>query len=70
MNIKMEYTTIGDIGNYYGQLNVKVDSDKYFWSIENHSGFDWEEIPKTLYDECVKFEETRDKTAEGTFEAV
>jgi len=68
MNIKMEYTKIGNIGNCYGRLNIKVDSDRYFWSIENWSGFNWEEIPKTLYDECVKFEETRNKTAEMTFE--
>jgi len=68
MNIKMNYTKIGNIGNYYGQLNIKVDGNKYLWSIENYSGFLWEEIPKTLYVELIKFEETRNKTAKMTFE--
>lgn len=46
---------IGEIGNYYGGLSVKESDRKYFWSIENWDGDNWEEIPKYLYDALVKF---------------
>lgn len=52
----METKYIGNIGNYYGGLNIKKDDDKYYWSIENYDGDDWEEIPESLYNELVKFE--------------
>lgn len=52
---------IGSIGNYYGGLSVKEDNGKYFWSIENYDGEDWEEIPQSLYDELTKFENERVK---------
>jgi hypothetical protein len=50
---------IGSIGNYYGGLYVKNENDKYYWSIENWDGMDWEEIPESLYDELVKFEDSK-----------
>ncbi len=50
---------IGDIGNYYGGLSVKVESGIPYWSIENYDGQDWEEIPASLYKELIKFEERR-----------
>ena len=40
---------IGSISNYYGGLAVKEVDGKYFWSIENHDGYKWERITKTLY---------------------
>ena len=43
-----------DVGNYYGGLNVREVDGKYFWAIENYDGTDFEEIPKTLYDELLK----------------
>lgn len=49
---------IGGIGNYYGGLSVKEEDGKYFWSIENYDGHDWEEIPKSLYDELVRYDES------------
>ena len=49
---------IGTIGNYYGSLYVTTDGGKFFWSIENYSGNDWEEIPESLYNELVKFQES------------
>ena len=49
---------IGGIGNYYGCLTVEERGGKYFWSIENWCGHDWEEIPKSLYDELIKFDES------------
>ena len=49
-------TEIGSIGNYYGGLSVKVESDgTFWWGIENYCGTEWEQIPQSLYDELVKF---------------
>ena len=48
--------TIGTIGNYYGSLNVKNEDGKFFWSIENYDGDYWEEIPESLYNELIKFQ--------------
>ena len=53
-----EAKEIGNIGNYYGCLNIKEKEGKYFWSIENWDGFVWQEIPKSLYDELIKFEDS------------
>ena len=49
---------IGSIGNYYGCLSVKKEGRKFFWSIENWDGHGWEQIPKSLYEELIKFEES------------
>ena len=53
-------TEIGSIANYYGGLSVmeKLASpnDKYYWSIENYSGHEWEEIPKSLYDSLMDYQ--------------
>ncbi|NEK84033.1 MAG: hypothetical protein G3W58_22865 [Pantoea ananatis] len=46
--------SIGGIGNYYGCLSVKKSDGKYWWSIENYDGHNWEEIDKSLYDELMK----------------
>jgi hypothetical protein len=53
---------IGRISNYYGGLWVKEESQKYWWGIENYDGTDWEEIPKSLFDELVKYDEARKET--------
>ena len=53
---------IGDIGNYYGCLNVKEEDGKYFWSITNYDGDNWDEIPKSLYTKLVSYEKSRTKT--------
>lgn len=52
---------IGNIGNYYGCLEVKEENDKYYWCIEDWERAYWEEIPKSLYDELIKFEESKEK---------
>jgi len=40
---------IGEIGNYYGCLSVKQEDGKFFWSIENWDGHNWEPIPEYLF---------------------
>lgn len=54
--------SIGTIGNYYGGLSVKEDGGKYFWSIENYTGYNWEEIPKYLYDALLKFQAEQEQS--------
>lgn len=51
-------TSIGNICNFYGGLRVKEKDGKYFWNIENYTTSLWEEIPKSLYDELIKFEDS------------
>ena len=51
--------SIGEIGNYYGGLSVKTDNGKHYWSIENFDGFEWDEIPASLFEELIKFENSR-----------
>lgn len=46
---------IGQIGNYYGGLNVKEEYGKYWWGIENCDGTGWQEITKELYDLLVEY---------------
>lgn len=54
--------TIGIVRGYYGPLYVKIEDDKYYWGISNHSGIDvWEEIDKELYDSLTAYEERRIK---------
>ena len=49
---------IGTIGNYYGGLTVKMEDEKYYWSSENYDGHNWQEIPKKLYQELLRFDKT------------
>jgi hypothetical protein len=53
---------IGRIGNYYGGLCVMEKDGKYYWLIEKYNTDfddmdDWDEIPKSLYDELIKHHE-------------
>ena len=48
---------IGDIGSAYGGLDVKEEDGKFFWSIENYDGHDWDEIPEYLYLAFNKFQD-------------
>lgn len=48
---------IGDIGNYYGSLNIKEEDGAYFWSIENYDGHHWQEITESLYLALIAFED-------------
>mgnify|MGYP003640463044 CR=1 FL=1 len=51
---------VGEIGNYYGGLEVDEVGGKYYWSIENWDGHNWQEIPKSLFDELNNFQDARD----------
>ncbi|MFJ1573019.1 hypothetical protein ACIOAU_15770 [Pseudomonas sp. NPDC088322] len=53
--MEINFRNIGDIGNAYGGLAVKQEGGKFFWSIENWDGYEWQEIPKSLFDELVRF---------------
>lgn len=49
---------IKSIGNYYGGLWIQEENGKYYWIIENYSTDfgcvdEWDEIPKSLYDELL-----------------
>lgn len=52
---------IGTISNFYGQLEVKEFRGKYYWGIEDWDDTVYEEIPKELYSELIKYEENRIK---------
>ena len=52
---------IGGIGNYYGGLEVKKESERFWWSIEDWNGHYWEEITESLYNELVKHQQRIDK---------
>ena len=47
--------SIGNIGNYYGDLSVKKEDGKFYWSIEDWNGYSWEEITKDLFDSLNNF---------------
>lgn len=51
---------IGAIGNYYGDLQVATEDGKFFWSIENWDGHNWNEIPESLYKALVEYETARE----------
>ena len=48
---------IGGIGNAYGGLAVQEDNGKFYWMIGGYGGDEWEEIPQSLYEELIKFED-------------
>lgn len=54
-----------EIGYYNGVLSVKEECGKYFWSIEDwdcHALVEWDEIPKSLYDELVRYGDWKAKS--------
>ena len=52
---------IGKIQNYYGGLVIKEENGEYYWAIENYNGYEWEKIPKHLYDTLIKYEINEDE---------
>jgi len=57
--INYESKTIGTIGNYYGELEIRKENGKYFWGIYSWGGCNWEEITEELYKALVKYENQR-----------
>lgn len=46
----VEWHSVGNIGNCYGGLRIGIcEQQRYWWSIENYDGDDWEEIDGILY---------------------
>ena len=41
---------VGEIGNYYGRLEIKRENGVDYWAIENWGGYAWEAIPSALAD--------------------
>lgn len=52
-------------GSYYGQLNVKKEHGKYFWSVENWDGLSWQEILRYLYKSLAKHHRETDNKNNG-----
>lgn len=55
---------IGTIGNYYGGLVVKKENGKFYWGIEDYEDTRWEEIPESLYQSLIEFENAQNKVEE------
>ena len=37
-----------NIGNYYGQLQLKKEENQFFWSVEDYDKEDWVQISNEL----------------------
>ena len=48
---------IGNIGNYYGGLEVKENDGEYSWGIENWDGIHYDRIPEYLYNALMKYQD-------------
>ena len=40
---------VGEIGNYYGRLQIATKDGKFYWGVPNYNGTEWEEISEKLY---------------------
>jgi hypothetical protein len=58
--VEGEEYCISRISNYYGDLTIKTEKGKFYWSIENYNGHHWEEIPPYLFRALVRFEKSLD----------
>ena len=52
---------IGNIGNYYGVLEIWEEDGKYYWSLPSYGSTLDEEIPESLYMELIKFNEVENE---------
>ena len=50
---------VENISNHYGSLLIKEKGGIYYWAIDVGLIVVWEKIPKSLYDEIVKFHDER-----------
>ena len=55
------------IGNHIGDLFVQINEGKYYLAMEDQTfgGEIFKEIPKSLYDELIKFENKRKESIEN-----
>jgi hypothetical protein len=58
-----KYISVGNISNEYGGLYLKSEGNVYYWGISDYSEDVeiWEIIPKSLYDELIKFNKQEDE---------
>lgn len=47
--------TVGKVGKHHNNLYVRREAGKYYWSIEDYDGYEWEEIPETVYRALADF---------------
>lgn len=47
-----------EVGNTYGGLHIKEEDGKFFWSVEDYNGHDWQEISEQTYN-AIKAEVTQ-----------
>jgi hypothetical protein len=58
---------IGSIKNYYGGVVVKEEDSKFFWGLtDEYFGTRWEEIPESLFNELVRFDQSQRQTISVT----
>ncbi len=50
----MEKIVTTAVGNYYGNLAVRMKDGATEWSVENYDGYDWRPCPQEVYDVIVK----------------
>ena len=46
---------VGGICNYYGGLLIMRSKGRFYWAIEDYSNTEFEEIPKSLFNELFKY---------------
>lgn len=54
---------IGEIGNYYGGLNLKVEGGVAMCGIKDWDGVLYEDIPEYLYKVLMKFQKEQETKA-------
>ena len=54
-----EVRSIGAVTNYYGGLGVIERGGRFYWTIEDFSGYRCEEIPAYLHEALCRFEDER-----------
>ena len=47
---------IEKLSNYYSEITIRKDKDKFYWNVKDYAGEKDVEISETLYKELLKFE--------------
>lgn len=66
MTTEIKEVQIGTIGNYYGELHLRmIGQERYQWGIPSYDNTSWEDIPLYLVKALIKFEEQRKENKNG-----